>query len=142
MSLLRKLLEKEKARELQDQDFGPLRQIKDRWEGQSLSLWGVSGIQILIDAGDDGPSVEQREFFRTLREQRPDIRGRVEEAVSARAAETTTVRPMALRLSSLYIPRIQPHFTWRIWYDIQGEEHYWYGAEITDWDQIVPFTED
>jgi len=107
-----------------------------------LNLWGVSGIQILVDAGDDGPSAQQREFLRTLRQERAAIRGLIEQAVSVRAAETTMVRPIVLRLTSLYIPRIEPHLTWRVWYDVEGEEHYWYGAEITDWDRIVPFTED
>src|SRR5207249_7801632 len=118
MSLIGKLFGKEEARKIADPDFGSLHRIKDGWEGQSLSLWDVSALQILVDAGDEGPSVEQREFLRALRGQHATMRGRIEEAVAARAAETTKVQPIVLRLTSLYIPRIQPHFTWRVWYDV------------------------
>jgi hypothetical protein len=47
-----------------------------------------------------------------------------------------------LKLSSIYIPTAPPSQMWRVWYDIVGEEHYWFGAEITGWDVVTAFVED
>jgi len=48
------------------------------------------------------------------------------------------------RLTAIYIPsfRDQQSRTWRLWYDLEGEEHFTYGVEMSDWDRIVPFAED
>ncbi len=142
MSFLAKILGKQKPREMTDTEFGSLHQIRDGWEGHEFSLWGSAGLQVLVDAGDEGPSEEQRQFLRTLQGERASIRGRVEEAVATHAAETTAVRPIVLRLTSFYIPKLERHFTWRVWYEVEGEEHWSFGAEVRDWEEIVPFAED
>ena len=47
-------------------------------------------------------------------------------------------------MTAIYIPsfRDQQSRTWRLWYDLEGEEHFTYGVKMSDWDRIVPFAED
>ena len=142
MSFLSKILGERKPREIADPDFGNLSQIRDGWEGSDLKLWDSSGLQLLIDAGNEGPSENQLQFLRTLRHNGAAIRKRIEEAVIRYINENSTTTPVVLRLTSIYIPRVEPPFMWRLWYDLEGEENCSYGAEITDSEEITPFAED
>lgn len=142
MGLFEKLFRKRARRLIEDPDFGPIEERgTDSWEGQSLEIWGYSSIQIMIDAGPEGPSSEQRSFFQTLRSNREDIRARIESAVTREAAKTTPRRG-PLKLTSIFLPNSPERQTWRVWYEIEGEDRYWYGAEIAKGQNIVPFTED
>ncbi len=94
-----------------------------------------------FDAGPDGPSGEQRSFVQFLREDPQGIRARIEESI-ARRAGATIPRVGRLKLSSIYLPKIPPEQMWRVWYDVEGEEHYWFGAEIRGGDSVTAFVED
>lgn len=127
---------------LDDPEFGRIVEEKPgSWHGNGFHLWGYSSLQVIIDAGAEGPSPEQRAFLQNLRLDRAGIRAQIEQAVLQHAKETT---PQAgpLKLSSIYFPKTSSEQMWRVWYDMEGEDHYWYGAEIQGWDHIVPFTED
>jgi len=131
-----------RKRVLDDADFGPIKEGKrGQWEGQHFQLWGYSSVQVLIDAGPDGPSMEHRSFVRSLQLEHAGIRSRIEEAVSLHARQTSQ-QPGPLKMSSIYLPQKPSEQTWRVWYDLVGEEHFWYGAEISGWQEIAPFTED
>ena len=106
MSFLSKVLGGRKSREIADPDFGHLSQIRDGWEGTDLKLWDSSGVQLLIDGGNEGPSEDQLQFLRTLRDNSATIRERIEDAVTKYVNETSTITPVVLRLRSIYIPRV------------------------------------
>jgi hypothetical protein len=90
-------------RSIEDPDFGRITEGKaESWEGDGFQLWGDTSIQVMIDAGPEGPSAEQRSFVRSLRGDE-GIRVRIEQAV-AMHAKATTNRMGALRLSgSIYL---------------------------------------
>ena len=55
-------------RSIEDPDFGRITEGKaESWEGDGFQLWGGTSIQVMIDAGPEGPSAEQRSFVRSLR---------------------------------------------------------------------------
>ena len=125
-----------------DPDFGAIQESKSgSWEGVEFRLWGYGSIQVMIDAGTEGPSREQRSFVRALRSDREESRTRIEQSVTAHSKQTAReVGP--LHLSSIYIPKSPLRDKWRVWFDMEGEEHHWYGAEVEGWQRIVPFAED
>lgn len=136
------VLRKQERKSIGDADFGRitfgrLRRGKTVWEGNTLQFWGGS-IQIVVAAGPEGPSEDQRSFSRSLRNDK--IRARIEETVATHAEQTAaTVGP--LKISSLYLPVSPLQQRWRVWFDMVGEEHYWYGAEVNG-QRVVPFTMD
>jgi hypothetical protein len=134
--------DKRPQQSLDDPDFGRITEGKaGSWEGDAFQLWGRVSIQVMIDAGADGPSEEQRSFVRLLRSDHEGIRARIEEAVGAHTKETASQTGI-LVISSIYLRKSPLQQLWKVWFDMEGEEHYWYGAEIQGWDRIVPFTED
>jgi hypothetical protein len=132
---------KRSRRSIEDPDFGRITEGKSKsWEGNGLQLWGCTSIQVMIDAGPEGPSAEQRSFLRSLRTDE-EIRVRIEQAIAMYAKETTN-RMGTLRLSSIYFPQSPLGKTWKLWFDMEGEDIYWYGAEVEGSQRIVPFAED
>ena len=99
-------------------------------EGQNLELWGYSSIQVMLDSTSEEPAMEHRLFLQALLSNRDDIRAKIESAIVQEATKTTSHRG-PLKLTSLFLPSSPNSQTWRVWYDIEGEDHYWYGAEIT-----------
>ncbi len=136
-----KFFGKRSRRSIEDPDFGRITEGKaECWEGDGFQLWGGTPLQVVIDAGPEGPSAEQRSFVRSLRAD-DGIRVRIEQVVAMYAKETTS-RMGSLRVFSIYLPQSPLHMTWRVWFDMEGEEHYWYGAEVEGSQRIVPFAED
>jgi hypothetical protein len=136
------LFSKHQRRSLDDPDFGHIEEAKSgRWKGDEFQLWGFSSIQVMIDGGQEGPSPQQRDFVHSLRSDHEGIRSRIEQSL-VRHAKGTSRQTGPFALSSIYIPKAPPAQMWRVWYDLQGEEHYSYGAEIRGWHRVVPFTED
>ena len=130
-----------KQPQIDDSDFGHLKADKaDSWSGEDFKIWGYTSIQIMLDGNQNGPTAEQRLFIKTLRTN-PAIQGQIEQAIRQEAKRTTN-QPDNLQLTSIYLPKSPTDQTWRVWYDIAEEDHYWYGAEITGWQNIRPFTED
>jgi hypothetical protein len=127
---------------LDDPDFGRITQSKvGSWEGEAFQIWDRTSIQVMIDADAEGPSKEQRSFVHLLRSDYAGIRARIERAVSTHAKETVPQSGI-LTISSIYLPQSPLRQTWKVWFDMEGEQHYWYGAEIQGWDRVVPFIED
>src|SRR4029077_15596959 len=127
---------------MDDIDFGRIEERRPgSWERNDFQLWSYTSIQVMIDVGQDGPSQAQRAFVRSLREEGRELQARIEQAVSQRAGETIS-QVGQLKLSSIYIPQTPQEQIWRVWYDIVGEEHYWFGAEIKGWDAVTAFVED
>jgi hypothetical protein len=126
-----------------DPDFGRI--AEDRagsWKGNTFELWGYQSIQLMIRTGREGATAEQRSFVRSLRAD-AGIRARIEDAIVSVARKSKTSPKMgALRLTSVFVPQSPFGETWRVWYDMEGEEQYWYGAEIIAGNRIVPFAED
>lgn len=130
-----------RKRSLEDPDFGPIVEAKgDPWSGDAFELWGQNSVQVMVNAGPEGPSEGQRSFVRALRAD-TGMKERLEKAVAEHAnATTSSLGP--LRISSIYLPRDPQQEVWRVWFDMGGEEHYSYGAEIDQTSRIVPFSED
>ncbi len=142
MSLFKSLFGNQPRRFLDDPDFGRIKEDKaGSWSGEDLQLWGYSSIQVMLDGNPEGPTSEQRSFIRTVRADPEGIRGRIERAVGQKARETAN-NPGPLKLTSIYLPKAPPDRMWKVWYDVEGEDHYWYGAEIEGWQHVVPFAED
>lgn len=142
VGLLRRLLGKNTRRAIDDPDFGRIEEREaGSWEGQAFQLWGHFPIQVLIDAGPGGPSAEQRSFLEALRLDPQGIRAKIEAAVSLEAGKTSA-RSGSLKMTSVFIPAAPSRQMWRVWYDMEGEDHYSYGAEIVGWDRVIAFTED
>ena len=142
MSLFQSLFGKRSKRSLEDSDFGRINERKpNNWEGNNFELWGYSSIQVILDGTPEGPTPEQRSFIKALRTNPEEIRERIERVVEQEARETAS-KPGSLKLTSIYLPEIPPDQMWRVWYDVEQEDHYCYGAEIKGWQHIVPFTED
>ena len=137
-----RLFGKRRQNSISDPDFGPLVEEKaGSWIGQKFTLWDFSPVQVLVDADSDGPSAAQKTFIQSLRADRLGIRSRVDEAVTQRIKEHSG-KSGRLKLTSLYLPADPLTQTWRLWFDIDGEEQFWAGAEMQGWDKITPFIED
>jgi len=126
-----------------DPDFGRIAEdAAGSWKGDTFELWGYPSIQIMIRTGPEGPTAEQRSFVRSLRTD-TGIRARIEDAIASVAKTSKTSPKMgALRLTSVFLPQSPLGETWRVWFDMEGEEQYWYGAEVMTGNRIVPFAED
>jgi hypothetical protein len=47
-----------------------------------------------------------------------------------------------IKLTSLFLPKHAGLETWRVWSEMEGEEIFWFGAEVSKADEITPFAED
>ena len=96
----------------------------------------------MIRTGPEGPTAEQRSFVHSLRTDTA-IRARIEDAIATVAKKLKTCpKTGALRLTSIFLPQSPLGETCRVWFDMEGEEQYWYGAEIMTGNRTVPFAED
>lgn len=135
-----------KKRTLQDADFGSVfQQNRGSWKGTLSELWGSADVQLLLDADENGPSDEQKKLIRNLRANVGDIRDRIEAAIRKRIESTKDLMASprnAIKLSTIFFPLSLPTGTWRLWYDLEGEDVYWFGAEIIPTGEILAFVED
>jgi hypothetical protein len=118
------------------------------WERKDFDFWGFRGVQLMIDAGPDGPNPAQEAAFRRLHDRQAQLLPQCLAEVASRRAETE--RPLGEAfLSTLSIPALGPDGPaatgdlWTIWFDYQGEEHWMYGVQSSDdWRTIAGFAED
>jgi len=136
------------APELEHPLFGTIRYSKhDGWENPELSLWGFDGVQLLIDAGLEGPSPVQEEEFRRFEATRADLLPRCLAAVDDVRAGFE-VPKAEFRVSGLTIPSLidrgEPHDRlWTLWFDLEGDDHFMFGVQTDDeWATIVAFADD
>ena len=126
---------------MEDKDFGAISErTNGEWEGFTFQLWGHSSIQVMIDADENGPSETQRAFVKGLQSDSTGIRQRIEMAIAQEARKQIS-QVSDLQISSIYFPGEPAHQTWRIWYNVAGDNHYSYGVEITG-DSPQSFKED
>jgi hypothetical protein len=118
------------------------------WERTDFTFWGFRGVQLLIDAGPDGPTTAQGTAFRRLHDQQAQLLPQCLAEVASRRAETERP-PGDAFLSTLSIPALGsdgPALTgdlWTIWFDYEGEEHWMYGVQSSDdWRTFAGFAED
>ena len=136
---------KKKVKILDDPDFGTLSQWKPGcWKNPQFEIWGYRDVQLLLDSTIDGLTEIQRTVYRELLAS-DKIMERIEEAIRDRIANTPGLRPgkpSVIKLTSLFLPPDPHQETWRVWYDLEGEESYCFGAEIKPTKEIVVFVED
>jgi len=136
------LFGKRPKRIIEDHDFGRIEEYKKgQWEGKDFRLWGYASLHVLIDSDSEGPLPEQRAFVQALRSEPRQIRERIESAVVELSKKTSSAKG-PLKLTGICLPRNLQEQKWRVWYDLEGEDIIWYGAEILGWEQIIPFAED
>ena len=128
--------------------FGALRFSRhDGWENPGFTLWSFEGVQLLIDAGPEGPSPTQEEAFRRFESTRADLLPRCVAAVDeVRASFEATGGEF--RVSGLTIPALaggsEAHDRlWTLWLDLERDDHFMYGVQTDDdWETIVAFADD
>src|SRR5215469_8865594 len=134
------LIGRRKARTLNDAEFGEITERKrGSWVGIQFEIWGYNQVQVLLDADENGPSAVQRRLCRKLRANSENIRQFVEDAVRKRIANTAGLMAPPtnpIRLTSIFFPSDPETADWRIWYDLEGEEMFWFGAEIKPSNEI------
>lgn len=128
--------------------FGALRYSRhDGWENADFSLWGFSGVQLLIDGGPDGPTEVQEVAFRRFEASRSELLPRCVAAVDEVRAGFE-VPEGKFRVSGLTIPPLtsggEPHEKlWTLWLDLEGDDHFMYGVQTDDeWATVVAFADD
>ena len=73
------------------------------------------------------------------------MRDRIEKEIRGCIATTIGVSvPVTnpLKLSTIYLPLDPDNEIWRVWYDLEGEEAFWFGAEVRPSGEVVAFAED
>jgi hypothetical protein len=128
---------------LDDRTFGAISMTSEGcWENRAFHFAGYEGVQLLVGGDENGPAQAQRHFFDDLLARYAELEPRIRQALSAYRED----RPPQerFRLTAIYIPSFQDQEsrTWRLWYDLEGDEDFTYGVEMSDWDRIVPFAED
>jgi len=135
-----------KKRTLQDADFGSIvQQSRGSWKGILPEIWGSADVQLLLKSDEKGPSDEQKKLIRNLRANAGGIRNRIEAAIRKRIEITEDLMAgptNTIKLSTIFFPLSPSTETWRVWYDLEGEEIYWFGAEIKSTGEILAFAED
>jgi len=128
---------------LDDRTFGAISMTSEKcWENRAFRFAGYEGMQLLVDGDEGGPTQAQRHFFEELSARYTELEPRIRQALSAYREDHPPQEHF--RLTAIYVPsfREQQSRTWRLWYDLEGEEHFTYGVEMSDWNRIVPFAED
>lgn len=114
----------------------------DTWENRAFEF-GVDRIQLLIQAGRDGPDESHVTRFREFEERYHDLAPRIYDAINTYRQATDQSRG-SYTLSTVYLPdpsRLDD-LSARLWFDDPAEEIIWFGVEIYGWERIVPFAED
>lgn len=146
MALLGRLFRKGGSPPREHPLFGTLRYSKhDGWENEDFSLWDFKGIQLLIDAGTDGPSPRQEEAFRRFEAGRGELLPRCLRALDS-VRESFEVPEGEFRVTGLSIPSLGPGRggdLWTLWFDLEGDDHFMYGVQSdNDWETLAAFADD
>ena len=108
-------------------------------------LWGRERVELLVDAGEDGPTVSQEEAFRRFERSREELLPRCLEALAGLRRDMA-MAPAPLAVSGLTIPSLGAEKggkLWTLWFDCEGDEDFWYGVQSDDgWRTLSPFADD
>ena len=117
----------------------------DGWQNKHLSLWGTADVDLLLDAGPAGPTAEQEAAFTRFRDAREQLLPRCLTALG-QMRQQMKVPVSAFTISGLTIPPLDDSRAgrlWTLWFDCEGDDHYWYGVQTQDeWTTILPFADD
>jgi len=140
------LFKRQPPRRLQHTVFGKLVFSRhDGWINKDFELWGFKGIELLLQAGKDGPSAEQERAFRLFEGQRQRLLPRCLAEVDKVRAELG-VSPSSFVITGITIPELSasPHGRlWTLWFDLAGDDHFMYGVQTDDeWLTLTGFADD
>ena len=126
--------------------FGTIRFSKpDCWTNDAFVLWGTTDVQLLLTATRQGPSTRQVEAYLRFRDAQSALLPRCLEAVDA-VRSRHGIPKAAFRISALSIPSFTdgPSPTlWKLWFDLEGDDHFMYGVESEDeWQTLTGFADD
>ena len=145
--MFREMFSKKEPLKLNDPVFGQIIFTgKNNWEAKKKASFEGGNPEIWIDAGEDGPIEEQRQFYKKIVGGYKELWPRIADAFAKHVEDINSSAYVLNNFtpSILYIPqpREDGTFFWKIWYDRKGDEHWGYGVEIDGWDKIIPFMED
>jgi len=131
---------------IEDEVFGTLRFSRgDGWQNGAFTLWDEPGVDLLIQAGPEGPSPRQRDAFVRFRDARTALLGRCLAAVDD-VRRDMRAREGTFRISGLTIPSFEDGRRpplWTLWFDLEGDDHFMYGVQSDDeWRTLVGFADD
>ena len=126
--------------------FGKITYSKhDGWLNPSFSAFGYSEIDLLIDAGPEGPIPEQLEAFANLTAKHDSILSESIKSLESMRKEMTLPAGRFL-LSGITIPSYKPETQgklWTLWFDCPEDSHYMFGVQSDDeWQTLHPFADD
>lgn len=120
------------TRTFDDPDFGKIIEAKGGgWEGTLAEFWSYKDVQLLLGSAGSGIVEAQRALYRALRPNRDGIRERVEDNIRKYIANTSGLKAPAsnpIQLSSIFFPADPSIQDWRVWYELKGEDIYWFGV--------------
>lgn len=132
--------------ELEHPDFGRLVHSERQrdWVNRDFTLWGASGLQLVIAGDRSGPTAAQVAAFHELRST-PDVLRRSLAAL-AEMPQPEGSSGSTFVLMGLSIPRLDDSESgrlWNLWFEKEGDDHYLFGVQSTDgWRTIRPYAED
>jgi hypothetical protein len=117
----------------------------DGWINKDFQLWGFTGIELLVDAGEEGPSRQQEEAFRRFEMQRDTLLPRCLAEVDKVRTDLGVVSSSFV-ISGLTIPSLKGEGSgrlWTLWFDLAGDDQFMYGVQTDDdWKTVIGFADD
>jgi hypothetical protein len=143
---LSSLFKREPERRIQHPRFGELVFSRpDGWINNDFEFWGFKGIELLIDAGEGGPTREQEQAFRDFEVQQVALLPRCLAEVD-KVRRELEVASSTFVISGLTIPSLgasEQDRLWTLWFDLDGDEHFMYGVQTDDnWATLIGFADD
>jgi hypothetical protein len=146
MNIFQRLLgPKKPAAVVEHPIFGKITYSKhDGWINTSFSAFGYSGIDLLIDAGPEGPTSEQMDAFANLAAKHDSILSESVIGLQSMRAEMS-LRLGTFVLSGITIPSYKPELQgrlWTLWFDCPEDDHFMFGVQSDDeWRTLHPFAD-
>jgi hypothetical protein len=117
----------------------------DGWMNAAFTAFGFTGIDLLIDAGPEGPTPRQLQSFGDLTAKHPSI---LSESVNQlqELRKQMELPAGTFRLSGITIPSYRPEpqgSLWTLWFDCLEDDHFMFGVQSDDeWQTLYPFADD
>lgn len=126
--------------------FGKLTYSRqDGWINSDFSVFGYSGIELLISAGPEGPTSQQVDTFQNFSMKHETILTQCMKLLQNLQEEMNVPRGDFV-LSGITIPSYKAErngMLWTLWFDCPEEEHFWFGVQSDDeWQTLHPFADD
>jgi hypothetical protein len=146
MGILQRLFGGAAGLEVEHPVFGWLAwQRTDGWTNPRFALWGFEGVELIVDADEQGPTEAQVAAFRRFDARRESIWKQSLAEVERLRTRLGSARG-AVRISGLTIPSLRPERAgnlWTLWLDLEGDDHFFYGVQTEDdWATLAGFADD